>query len=264
MQEKNILNKFKDVLGQYCAINQFVELAKRCFVIDHKDDIKDRSSFISLATQNSITLTSYDAETMVSAISKSYIVNVNLSFETFLKEACAQVRKYGKNEYKDKQQDESWLKCAVKNIIKEKLPADKQALYDLCEYYRLVRNSSVHDLCDVNEHSKEFNNLQKYNFKTEAKFAKLVAPNRYDSISFDDFVMFARSCVEFATYLFENISYDYDKIISDIPEPLISKWQRYNQKRRENAIFAYINTVFKIDTSFESQIPHLANLIAAQ
>ena len=29
LQRKNILNNFKDVLGQYCAINQFVELAKR-------------------------------------------------------------------------------------------------------------------------------------------------------------------------------------------------------------------------------------------
>lgn len=264
MYERNILNSFKDILGQYCAINQFVELAKRCFVTDHEEDIKDRNSFISLATKNSVTLTNYDAETMVSAISKSYIVNVHLSFETFLKEVCTQVRKYGKDEYKDKAKDESWLKCAVKNIVKEKLPADKQALYDLCEYYRLVRNSAVHDLCDVDEHTKEFNNLQKYDFKTETKFAKLVAPNKYDNISFDDFVMFARSCVEFATYLFENISYDYEKIISDVPETLISKWQRYNQKRRENAIFAYMNTVFKIDTSFESQIPHLANLIMAQ
>lgn len=264
MQERNLLNKFKDVLGQYCAINQFIELAKRCFVIDHEDDIMDRSSFISLATRHSITLTSYDADTMVSAISKSYIVNVNLSFETFLKETCTQVRKYGKTEYEDKFQNESWLKCAVKNIVKEKLPVDKQALYDLCEYYRLVRNSAVHDLCGVNEHAKEFNNLQKYNFKTEAKFAKLVAPNRYDNISFDDFVMFARSCVEFATYLYENISYDYEKIISDVPETLVSKWQKYSQQRRKNAIFAYINTLFKTDTTFESQIPHLADLIMAQ
>ena len=28
VQKKNILNNFKDVLGQYCAINQFIELSK--------------------------------------------------------------------------------------------------------------------------------------------------------------------------------------------------------------------------------------------
>ena len=39
MQKKNILNNFKDVLGQYCAINQFIELSKRCFVLDHEKDM---------------------------------------------------------------------------------------------------------------------------------------------------------------------------------------------------------------------------------
>ena len=29
MYEKNALNNFKDVLGKYCAINQFVELYKK-------------------------------------------------------------------------------------------------------------------------------------------------------------------------------------------------------------------------------------------
>ena len=86
MQKKNILNNFKDVLGQYCAINQFIELSKRCFVLDHEKDMATRENFIALATRNSVTLTDYNAENMVNAISRSYIVNVNLCFETFLKE----------------------------------------------------------------------------------------------------------------------------------------------------------------------------------
>lgn len=36
MYEKNALNNFKDVLGKYCAINQFVELSKRCFWLNIK------------------------------------------------------------------------------------------------------------------------------------------------------------------------------------------------------------------------------------
>ena len=85
MQKKNILNRFKDVLGQYCAINQFVELSKRCFIADYDSEIHTRNSFIELATQKEITLTSYDSEYMINAISRSYIVNVHLCFETFLK-----------------------------------------------------------------------------------------------------------------------------------------------------------------------------------
>ena len=37
MYEKNALNNFKDVLGKYCAINQFIELSKRCFVAGHPE-----------------------------------------------------------------------------------------------------------------------------------------------------------------------------------------------------------------------------------
>ena len=54
---KNILNNFKKILGQYCAINQFIELSKRCFVLDHEEDMKNRENFIDLATYHSITLT---------------------------------------------------------------------------------------------------------------------------------------------------------------------------------------------------------------
>ncbi len=57
MPKKNILNSFKYVLGQYCAINQFVELSKRCFIADHDSELQTRSSFIELATKQGITLT---------------------------------------------------------------------------------------------------------------------------------------------------------------------------------------------------------------
>ena len=129
MQKKNILNRFKDVLGQYCAINQFVELSKRCFIADYDSEIHTRNSFIELATQKEITLTSYDSEYMINAISRSYIVNVHLCFETFLKEICNEIKNFGNNVYQEKLQEDSWLKCAVKNIVNEKLSQDNQALF---------------------------------------------------------------------------------------------------------------------------------------
>lgn len=201
MYEKNALNNFKDVLGKYCAINQFVELSKRCFLVEHQNEIQKRDTFVKLATEYAVTLTNYDADSMVCEICRSYIVNVHLCFETFLKDVCWQINKYGKNEYKPRIQEESYLSCAVRNICGNNLSDDMKPLYELCEYYRLIRNTSVHDLCEVDSHEKEYRKLQKYNFKTEAKFSKLVAPNKYEEISFDDFVMFSRSCVELATYI---------------------------------------------------------------
>lgn len=261
MYEKNALNNFKDVLGKYCAINQFVELSKRCFVVEHQNEIQKRETFVELATEYAVTLTNYDADSMVSEICRSYIVNVHLCFETFLKDVCRQMNKYGKNEYKPRIQEESYLSCAVRNICGSNLADDMKPLYELCEYYRLIRNTSVHDLCDVDSHEKEYGKLQKYNFKTETKFSKLVAPNKYEEISFDDFVMFSRSCVELATYIFEKISYDYAKIVLDIPGKQVSKWRKYSKKRQEQAIYSYIKTLYKVDEDFVEQIPNLLSMI---
>lgn len=261
MYEKNALNNFKDVLGKYCAINQFVELSKRCFLVEHQNEIQKRDTFVKLATEYAVTLTNYDADSMVCEICRSYIVNVHLCFETFLKDVCRQINKYGKNEYKPRIQEESYLSCAVRNICGNNLSNDMKPLYELCEYYRLIRNTSVHDLCEVDSHEKEYRKLQKYNFKTEAKFSKLVAPNKYEEISFDDFVMFSRSCVELATYIFEKMAYDYTKIALDIPDKQISKWRKYSKNRQEKALCSYIKTLYKVDEEFIEQIPKLLNMI---
>lgn len=261
MYEKNALNNFKDVLGKYCAINQFVELSKRCFVVDHQNELQKRETFVELATAYAVTLTNYDADSMVSEICRSYIVNVHLCFETFLRDVCRQMNKYGKNEYKRRIQEESYLSCVVRNICGSNLADDMKPLYELCEYYRLIRNTSVHDLCDVDSHEREYGKLQKYNFKTETKFSKLVAPNKYEEISFDDFIMFSRSCVELATYIFEKISYDYEKIVLDIPGKQVSKWRKYSKERQEQAIYSYMKTLYKVDEDFVEQISNLLSMI---
>ena len=89
-------------------------------------------------TEYAITLTNYDADAMVSEICRSYIVNVHLCFETFLKDVCQQINKCGKNEYKPRIQEESYLACAVRNICGNSISDDMKPLYELCEYYRLI------------------------------------------------------------------------------------------------------------------------------
>lgn len=261
MQDKNALNNFKDVLGKYCAINQFVELSKRCFVTEHQKEIQKREAFVELATEYEVTLTNYDANSMVSEICRAYIVNVHLYFETFLKDVCQQMNKYGKNEYKPRVQGESYLSCAVRNICGDKLADNMKPLYELCEYYRLIRNTSVHDLCGVDSHETEYRKLKKYNFKIETKFVRLAAPNKYEDISFDDFIMFSRSCVELAAYIFGKMSYDYEKIVLDIPNKQVSTWKKYSRKRQEKAVYSYIKTLYKVDEGLTEQIPRLLMMI---
>lgn len=122
----------------------------------------------------------------------------------------------------------------------------------------------MHDLCEIDDHLKEYKKLQGYDFKVETKFTRLSAPNDYNNISFDDFVMFARSCVELATYLFNHISYDYEKIILNVPASQKAIWKKYPKERRERAILAFINTSFAIDDTLSAEIEHLADIIMAQ
>ncbi|MDE7248867.1 MAG: hypothetical protein K2N82_03075, partial [Lachnospiraceae bacterium] len=65
-------------------------------------------------------------------------------------------------------------------------------------------------------------------------------------------------------YLFNLVSYDYIKIINEIPQSQISRWKKYKPERCEKAILAYINTLFRIDKDLESQISHLVDCVMAR
>lgn len=73
-----------------------------------------------------------------------------------------------------------------------------------------------------------------------------------------------KSCVELATYLFNSVSYDYIKIINEIPQSQISRWKKYKPERCKKAILAYINTLFRIDKDLESQISQLVDCVMAR
>lgn len=147
MYEKNALNNFKDVLGKYCAINQFVELSKRCFLVEHQNEIQKRDTFVKLATEYAVTLTNYDADSMVCEICRSYIVNVHLCFETFLKDVCRQINKYGKNEYKPRIQEESYLSCAVRNICGNNLSDDMKPFESTSGLFIDITNENTGERC---------------------------------------------------------------------------------------------------------------------
>ena len=90
---QNLLNEYKNMVGEYCAINQFVELAKRSLITEHENELASGEEFRKLSKTYSLTLSCYDACFMEKVISRSYIVNIHLCFETFLKDLCGQVKK---------------------------------------------------------------------------------------------------------------------------------------------------------------------------
>lgn len=248
MPDKNIINQFKTTLGQYCAINQFVELSKRSFLSEHNDITSDREKFVEYATAHKVTLTEYDTEKMDRFISLSYITNVNLCFESFVKSLLAHMKRYGTVAVSKKKEEDSLLAHLLKNLPREALVAKEvQQLIDICEYYRLVRNKAVHSLSEDNNYKVAFSKLKKYTFVTDSKFCKLSAPNLFEEINFDDFVMFARSANELATSLYSSFQYDYDKLVVDILSECKSTISKYQNKpqRVKDFLRSYIITYYK-------------------
>lgn len=267
---RNILNNYKKLLGQYCEVNQFIELTKRCFHSDHRDAMESEKFFKPLAEKYQLTLTSYDNKPGDVIIAKAYIINLHACFEEFLKRLAKSIQKYGNKVVAEKSQEDSYLKYIVKVLFggEKKLSLNEKNLFYLCEYYRLVRNASVHILNNDDSESRElqaqFNKIKDATFRTETKFKELSAPNPHDKISYDDFVLFSQSTVELAMYFFENIKYNYVKIIEDVPTDICNGWKSYLPERCKKAIRSYIETNFKVDETLHSQLDSLCNIIMAQ
>ena len=99
---------------------------------------------------------------------------------------------------------------------------------EICEYYRLIRNKYIHNSEDNVKIPKLLNDIK---------------INTYDSIKFDDFVIFSKSTLIVAKKIYDKIEYDYEKILIEN----IKKFLKYrNNKEKFIKIFTqYIKTEFK-------------------
>lgn len=254
----NLITQFKKSLGFYCAANQFVELSKRYFESQASDQLTNSEAFHALADSYKITLTSYEPTDTARTISLSYIVNIHLCFESFLTELGDHAKKYGVNAVSKPEKGETPLSYAERTVL---VSSSKEitSRIKLCDYYREVRNTAVHDPKNEGRRvNAAFNKLKKYSYKTDAKYAKLEAPNPFDSITFDDFVMFARTCNELANCFYNDLQYSYEKIIDSMEMARIVKLCCYNnQQRGMNALAKYIESEFKCDPSLGANIEEL-------
>ncbi len=263
MAEQNILKRFKKNLGEYCAVNQFAEVAKETLLDEHAKDLKTRDGIIELASKYSIGLKEFEIEPIVNNLSKIYIVNVHLCFETYLKDLYNFIKLYGEKNIVKKAEEESWLQCVTKNVFGRSIPEGRTAEWKLCEYYRLVRNKTVHDLCEEKFEIGEFENLAAYEFDLSAKTRTLKAPNKYTEITYDDFMLYARYCLRVAICLFENTNLDYVKVVKNAPKEVVKGWKKElnNPKRLEESMLSYIKHLFKRNSEEMYDVSELMEVI---
>lgn len=207
--EKSLYNKFKQDLGISDAANEYIEVLLRQF----ESTPNDESSFQVMASHYGIRVNDVEPQTAISKIREYYIITVFQVFEDFLSQMHSYLKDYGKyNGNRDS--SDSMLKHIHKNLIGMKRTTEISYLnFLICDYYRLIRN-----LCAHTDNAKKVQSayqiLLERKEEIEVIYLQLQAPNDFQNISFDDFVLYSRAAKNLAEEYVFNIKYDTEKFVS--------------------------------------------------
>lgn len=228
----------------------------RCILAEHENDLANRPEFIELASKYSLTLTSHNVEQLINSVSRSYIINVHACFEVFLSDLLEHIKHFGRDALEGKKDGDSLLTYICSYVYPNGIPKELKPSFEVCEYYRLVRNDSVHDIGNSSIQSKDIKKVQSLSLDCDAKYSKLKAPNAPNELTFDDFVMFARSANALACALYSSFEYDNSKILTALDECSKSKIKklRADRERCENYLYALICTEYKSSPTLKHDI----------
>lgn len=236
--------KFKKTLGYFDSIIELNEVAIREFSSkgntsgNFEDFLRQKSNFHNIRVDFPEIPQYFN-----SIISRSYIVLVSTCFEEFLEEL--------RNEHqKIKGAKWSWEESVPKletTFKKISLAVKKEddINYRICDYYRLVRNSTVHNS------EKKIQKLKSEYMKIsliqgiKKFYSSLNAPNQFENITFDDFILYSRAAKTVAFQLCDSII-PTDKEILNLID--VDKFSQYSNKltRKRNAIIADLRSHYGI------------------
>lgn len=239
-------NKLKKILGEYDAVNEFVELAIRDFKKTYST-MESQTDFLkNKSLEHNLYITSYDSNLFYKKISLNYIVSVHQCFETFLKEINDVGKKLGNYNWKYKKDDESWLICVVNNVLSVEEKEKNIYLIEACEYYRLVRNVAVHDFFEKKDPELMYKKLIGHIPELKLEYIKLNAPNEVSNIEFDDFILFSRVVQDLAKEIHNYFRYDPDKILDNVKLSNLKKFKN-NENRLKKSIESLLNSKYHLD-----------------
>ncbi len=266
-EAKNILNEFKIIMGSANVTNQYVELQKRYFESHYFDQNSTPGNLEETSKRYGLNLSSlYDKHKIDTNISNSYILNIHASFTYFIDQYCELPGfPFGGNT--EKIDSLTWI---VSNLYAKESdrPDDMQVWYEICNYYRLVRNKIVHmknkkQLTHELEvsHERIHRNICKYPVWKDFCGA-LSAPNKIANISFDDQVLFSKAALYMAIHIFENTKYNLHKHAeaerSSIYD-LICKYKK-NPERKYSILKTYFSRIYPIkENDYDEELRMIAS-----
>jgi len=236
-------------LGKYDAIVEFTEIAIRDF-IDNAEKIGDFDCLLKEKSEkHNIKVDSVDRDIYRSRISQSYILSVYQTFELFLREFKDEYNDLiNKNLRFDDSKDNLLLKLIrqITTTGKAKSVIGEYRL-ELFDYYRKIRNKYSHEYIDDKKLNKAFERINRFKNDISENYPKLDAPNEFNNINFDDFILFTR--------VVKDIAFCLNEIIQPVSYSILAEYYRrkdffkelnQNPTRKINAIKGHIRVYFGI------------------
>lgn len=207
---KSNFNQLKKGLGESDAFCEYIEVLLRT----HEQAMLSDDELALLAKRVGIRVNSFNTTTMMRTVRHSYFVSVYQHFETFLKSTEKELNTVGKTA-SSPPNDGSLLSIIYRRIFGiSNWSTEHGVLYQLCDYYRLIRNEGAHG----NEKglADEFYKALQSN---EAAISKYLGnqqfPNAPDKIQFDDFILYSRSVKRLAKYMINYFPYDIEGVVNN-------------------------------------------------
>ena len=225
--------QLKQALGEIDSIVESIELAVREFIevisFDGKEKNKIQYNIDKLSLKHNIKVNYVDINKLEDRVIKLHIINVYEQLENYLEELIKEHPDIkDKSRKRDKETD---LDFIIRILNKEEI-LKNTIEYNIINYYRLVRNNFAHS---------SNKNLDKYKNKiitNNTEYNSLSAPNEFDKMIFDDFILFTRAIKKFAYLINKYCKLTDEQIITAIKKNYKPKLNKFNNNdaRKENLI----------------------------
>lgn len=255
------VKQLKTNLGKYDAIVEFTEIAVRDFIsqssIHHFDEFIERKS-----TEHNIKLNTVDQSIYRSRISQGYILSVYQTAEHFIHEFLSE---YNDLFEKDKKLDDSSDDLLIK-LLRQISPMNRitpiigEHRLSVFNYYRIVRNKYSHERIDNKRLDNELIKVNSFSNQIKTDYPNLLAPNHFNDINFDDFILFSR--------VIKDVSDKLNDFVKPNDHDLKNYYLRLNLypnldeniRRKRNALAGHMLSKFGISNDRSSNIMQLMNV----
>lgn len=191
----------KSGLGEADSTVESIEVAVRKLEREAIESGDANSYLRDASKQSGVRVDQFDAGSLRLRAAHLYILSVYQHAEQFLESFWREVPGSETWPQRNKKVDlGTWIFDNVLAGINSG-DRDQGSLFkDLFDYYRLVRNRFMHSRFDAEELEEKYQET-KERWTESGKWSALDAPNRYEQMKFDDFILFSRVTKEFALWL---------------------------------------------------------------